>query len=102
MPLESMHHPHPDIAPNADRSADPITDPITDLSADALSQAIHARSLSCREVMQAYLNRIHRLNPALNAIVNLAQPEPLLAQAEIEEHTSDSSHPRLSRMPSSA
>ena len=67
MPLESMHHPHPDIAPNADRSADPITDPITDLSADALSQAIHARSLSCREVMQAYLNRIHRLNPALNA-----------------------------------
>ena len=82
MPLESMHHPHPDIAPNADHSADPITDPITDLSADSLSQAIHARSLSCREVMQAYLNRIHRLNPALNAIVNLAQPEPLLAQAD--------------------
>ena len=63
--------------------ADPITDPITDLDADALSQAIHARQLSCREVMQATLARIHRLNPAANAIVNLAPDDTLLAQADV-------------------
>ena len=55
---------------------------ITDLDADALSRAIHARKLSCREVMQAYLARIDRLNPRFNAIVNLAPPEPLLEQAD--------------------
>jgi Asp-tRNA(Asn)/Glu-tRNA(Gln) amidotransferase A subunit family amidase len=31
--------------------------------AHALSDAIHARTVSCREVMSAYLARIHRLNP---------------------------------------
>ena len=55
---------------------------IPDLDADALSRAIHARRVSCREVMQAYLARIHRLNPALNAIVNLAPDADLLRQAE--------------------
>jgi len=55
---------------------------ITDLDALALSRAIHARTLSCREVMAAYLARIHRLNPVLNAIVNLAPDAALLAQAD--------------------
>jgi amidase len=58
---------------------------LTDLTADALSRAIHAREVSCREVMQAYLDRIHRLNPRLNAIVNLADPEKLLAQADTRD-----------------
>ena len=56
-------------------------DPITDLDAHALSRAIHARELSCVEVMRAYLARIHRVNPRFNAIVNLAGDETLLAQA---------------------
>ena len=55
---------------------------ITDLDGQALSVAIHARTLSCREVMQAYLARIHRLNPVFNAIVNLASDDTLLAQAD--------------------
>lgn len=55
---------------------------ITDLDACGLSRAIHARELSCREVMSAYLARIHRLNPAYNALVNLAPDERLLAEAE--------------------
>ncbi len=55
---------------------------ITDLNADALSRAIHAREVSCREVMHAYLERIHRLNPQLNALVNLAPDTALLAQAD--------------------
>ena len=54
---------------------------LTDLDATALSAAIHARQVSCTEVMQAYLARIHRLNPQAVAIVNLADEEGLLAQA---------------------
>ncbi len=55
---------------------------LTDLDADALSRAIHARSVSCREVMQAYLARIGRLNPQLNAIVHLAPEDRLLVEAD--------------------
>ena len=55
---------------------------LTDLDAHALSTAIHARQVSCREVMQAYLARIHALNPKANAIVNLAADDALLAQAD--------------------
>ena len=55
---------------------------LTALDADALSTAIHARRVSCREVMSAYLERIHRLNPRLNAIVNLAPDDALLRQAD--------------------
>jgi len=58
-----------------------MADP-TELDADALSRAIHAREVSCREVMQAYLARIDRLNPRFNAIVNLAPHDLLLAQAD--------------------
>ena len=58
------------------------TSDLTDLGAHQLSSAIHARRVSCREVMQAYLARIHRLNPALNAIVNLAPDAALLQQAD--------------------
>ena len=54
---------------------------LTDLDADALSRAIHAREISCREVMQAYLARIHRLDPRVNAIVNLAADDVLLRAA---------------------
>ena len=55
---------------------------LTDLTAHALSREIHARRISCREVMQAYLARIHRLNPQLNAIVNLAPDASLLGQSD--------------------
>jgi amidase len=56
-------------------------DAITDLDAHALSRAIHAREVSCVEVMRAYLARIHRHNPQLNAIVNLIDDDVLLALA---------------------
>jgi amidase len=54
----------------------------TQLDAVALSRAIHARALSCREVMQAYLARIDHLNPVFNAIVSRAPDESLLHQAD--------------------
>jgi amidase len=65
-----MHHPEPAI---------------TRLSAQALSAAIHSKQVSCREVMQAYLQRIAEQNPAYNAIVNLQDPEALLAQADARD-----------------
>ena len=55
---------------------------ITDLDALELSSAIHAGIVSCREVMAAYLERIDRLNPRLNAIVSRAPHEDLLRQAD--------------------
>ena len=57
-------------------------DDITTLDASALSDAIHARRVSCREVMQAYLARIHRLNPVYNAIVSLRPDDELLVEAD--------------------
>ena len=57
-------------------------DDITALDATALSEAVHARRVSCREVMQAYLARIARLNPTYNAIVALRPDDELLAEAD--------------------
>ena len=56
--------------------------PITGWTATELSRAIHARQVSCREVMQAYLARIAQVNPAHNALVSLQEPQLLLAQAD--------------------
>jgi amidase len=53
-----------------------------ELDAHELSAAIHARELSCRELMQATLARIEALNPQANAIVNLAPADALLRQAD--------------------
>ncbi len=63
------------------------TDPddITALDASALSEAIHARRFSCREVMQAYLARIQRLNPKYNALVSLRPDDELLAEADARD-----------------
>ena len=54
---------------------------ITELSAAQLSESIHGRDVSCREVMAAYLDRIDEHNPALNAIVSLRDRDELLAEA---------------------
>ncbi|MDX3925119.1 MAG: amidase [Shinella sp.] len=54
---------------------------ITRLSALELSAAIHAGTVSCRAVMEAYLARIEILNPAINAIVSLRDRDELMAQA---------------------
>ncbi len=58
------------------------TDTLTALDAHALSDAIHRRTVSCREVMTAYLARIARLNPQHTAIVAQAADDTLLAQAD--------------------
>jgi len=53
---------------------------VTD-DAVALAAAIRAREVSCAEVMAATLDRIERLNPAVNAIVSLRERTELLAEA---------------------
>ncbi|MFO1294802.1 MAG: amidase [Rubrivivax sp.] len=58
-------------------------DGLTGLGAIALSRAIHARRVSCREVMQAHLARIGRLNPRFNAIVNLLPDDAVLRAADL-------------------
>lgn len=55
---------------------------IVALDALALSAAIRSRRVSCREVMNAFLDRIERIDPAYNAIVSLQPREALLAQAD--------------------
>jgi amidase len=54
---------------------------ITDLTASKLSAAIHNKQVSCVEVMQAYLQRIHAVNPTYNAIVSLRLDDELLREA---------------------
>ncbi|MDR5856520.1 amidase [Caballeronia sp. LZ062] len=56
-------------------------DPIVSLDACALSKAIHARDVSCAEVMQAHLAHVDRLNPRVNAIVAMQDRDVLLALA---------------------
>ncbi|MGZ4764641.1 MAG: amidase [Ilumatobacteraceae bacterium] len=58
---------------------------ITELSAADLSESIHRRDVSCREVMHAYLERIDEQNPAVNAIVSLRDGEALLAEAAVRD-----------------
>lgn len=57
-------------------------DGITALGAVDLAAAIRGRAVSCAEVMRAYLDRIHRLNPAVNAIVALRDEAALMVEAE--------------------
>lgn len=58
---------------------------LTQISARQLSQAIHRREVSCREVMQAFLAQIALHNPTHCAIVNLQDPEALLGQADARD-----------------
>lgn len=67
---------------------------ITSLNATGLSQAIHAKAVSCREVMQAYLQRWEALNPSLNAIVNLRPADQLLAEAQQRDEELAAGHSR--------
>lgn len=55
---------------------------VCSLSAIELSQAIHDRKISCVDVMKAFLDRIERFNQKVNALVNLAPRQSLLAQAK--------------------
>ncbi|MGD9914576.1 MAG: amidase [Rhizobiaceae bacterium] len=63
----------------------PPASEICRMPATALVAAIKARSLSAREVMAAFLDRIEAANPAVNAIVSLRGRSELLAEAEVAD-----------------
>ena len=52
------------------------------MDAVALAQALRAGALSVRAVIEAFLDRIDAVNPAINAIVSLRPRAELLAEAE--------------------
>ncbi len=54
-------------------------------SASELCSAIHARELSCLELMQATLQQVARLNPHFNALVSCADEAALLQQAQAHD-----------------
>jgi amidase len=52
-----------------------------------LARLLHSRELSARELLDAFLNRIHRINPQLNAIVTLAEERAAAEAAAADEAT---------------
>ncbi|MCC2674298.1 MAG: putative glutamyl-tRNA(Gln) amidotransferase, subunit [Ramlibacter sp.] len=60
-------------------------DELMALDAGALSRRIAAREVSCRELMQASLQRIAALNPQHNAIVSLREADALLREADARD-----------------
>ncbi len=55
------------------------------LRARDLAQMIREKKLSSREVMEAHLKQIARVNPKVNAIVTLVPEEQLMAQALVAD-----------------
>ncbi|MFN7092916.1 MAG: amidase [Allorhizobium sp.] len=54
---------------------------LTSLSLADLLKSLNAGGVSAEDVMEAYLDRIERLNPQINALVSLRSREALLAEA---------------------
>ena len=50
-----------------------------------LARLLRSRNLSARELLDAFLNRIHRVNPRLNAIVTLAEEQATAQAAAADE-----------------
>src|ERR1700682_4052781 len=66
----------------ADSSALPASDSeICFMPARQMAELIRQKKLSSREVMQAHLKQISRVNPKVNAIVTHVPEEKLMAQA---------------------
>src|SRR5260370_917496 len=72
--------PLPSIPENMHMSSASDSD-ICFLPARQMADFIRQKKLSAREVMQAHLKQIERVNPKVNAIVTLVPEEQLMAQA---------------------
>ncbi len=62
-----------------------MSNPVVEMSAIELSKAIHAKKVSCREVMSSYLDHIDKTNPRVNAIISRVDSAELLKQAEAKD-----------------
>ena len=78
---------------------------LTDLPAHELAVAIRDGEASCRDVMQAFLERIEKVNPRHNAIVSLRDGDELLREADrcdlelVRRSTDDAPLPFLFGLP---
>ena len=54
------------------------------LSASATAAAIRAKDVSSVEVVQAYLDRIDRLDPTLKAYITVCREEALTAASQLD------------------
>ncbi len=59
-----------------------MSNAVVEMNGYELSEAIHAKKVSCREVMAAYLDQIEKVNPRVNAIVTMVDGDDLLRQAD--------------------
>jgi amidase len=65
----------------ADSSVPPADSEVCFMPARQMADLIRQRKLSSREVMQAHLKQINRVNPKVNAIVTTVPEDRLMAQA---------------------
>jgi amidase len=65
----------------ASESASSSASDICFLSATEMAKLIRQKKLSAREVMEAHLHQIERVNPKVNALVTMVDGDQLLAQA---------------------
>jgi amidase len=63
------------------------------MPARLMAELIRQKKLSAREVMQAHLKQIDRVNPKVNAIVTLVPEEQLMAQALAADEASAKGNP---------
>ena len=59
---------------------------ITDFDAIILSNAIKDKKVSTTEVMTAYLDRIEKINPKINAIISMRSRDDLMSEAKALEN----------------
>src|SRR5258705_4229809 len=81
-PTDSASTPHDPMTSAPDVSGDEICD----LSAVDLAARIRRKQLSAREVMEAHLARIARVNPKINAIVTLVAERAMNDARKADEH----------------
>ncbi|MBN2539716.1 MAG: amidase [Deltaproteobacteria bacterium] len=55
------------------------------LTAVDMAQKIQQKEISVREVVEAHLNQIEKINPGVNAIVTMIPPEKLLEEADAKD-----------------
>jgi amidase len=58
---------------------------ICEMSAVEMARLLRAKRVSAREVLQAHLDRIERINPLVNAIVTLVPEQAIAAAARADE-----------------
>jgi len=84
-PLQALATGQPQQATSAQAHAVRTPDELCELSAIDLAARIRRKDVSAREVMQAHLARIDRVNPQVNAIVTLVAERAMADAARADE-----------------